>query len=267
MARSRRARKAAKKKPPNPPKGKGGNRDSRTVDQSRRMVQAAAINSNATCYRTIVFVDYQNMYRSAREAFDWLARSGHYGNFRPYGLGRQLVRDRSRVLTEVRVYTGIHTPQRNPAQHGQMQRRMLSWVAAAPDKVQVFPRSLRYDDRGKAREKGVDVELAIDIVSLAIDNAFDVAAIASADTDLVPALQLVADRFPEKQIVTVAYQPLDGCDPPAPLDLPRGNVERRFVTERDFARIVDRTNFYESASDRSAVINPERIASIKGRYA
>jgi hypothetical protein len=61
--------------------------------------------------RTVVFIDYQNMYRSAREAFGWLSEPGHFGNFRPYGLGRQMVREVDRVLNEVRVYTGIHTPQ------------------------------------------------------------------------------------------------------------------------------------------------------------
>ncbi len=265
--RARRAPKAAKKKPPNPPKGKGGNRDAERVPEKCRVLQPVLGSGTATIRRTIVFVDYQNMYRSAREAFDWLSEGGHFGNFRPYGLGRQIVRDETRVLTEVRIYTGIHSPHRNATQHGHMQRRMLSWVAAAPDKVQVFPRSLSYDRNGKAREKGVDVELAIDIAALATDDAFDVLAVASADTDLVPAIQFVADRFPDKEIVTVGYQPLEGCDPPAPLDLPRGEVERRFVTEQDFARITDRTNYYESASDVSTLLDPTRVARIKKRFA
>ena len=265
--RARRARKQQKKKPPNPPKGKGGNRDGRRVPEKQRVLQPVAVSSTAAGRRLVVFIDYQNMYRSAREAFGWLAEGGHFGSFRPYGLGRQLVRDESRVLSQVRVYTGIHTPYRNPAQHGQMQRRMLSWVATAPEKVQVFPRMLRYDANGKPREKGVDVELAIDIVSLATDDAFDVLAVASADTDLVPAIQFVANRFPDKEIVTVGYQPLEGCDPPAPLDLPQGGVERRFVTAQDFARIADRTNYYESASDVSALLDPKRVARIKRRFA
>jgi uncharacterized LabA/DUF88 family protein len=237
----------------------------RTTYPKRRSLRPDVTSAAPTCRRTVVFVDYQNMYRSAREAFGWESKGGHFGSFRPYGLGRQLVRDESRVLTQVRVYTGLHTPHRNPVQHGQMQRRMLAWVAAAPDKVQVFPRSLAYDASGRAREKGVDVELAIDIVSLAIDDAFDVLAVASADTDLAPAVQFVAERFPEKELVTVGYRPLAGCEPPAPLDVPCGGVERRFVTMDDFARIADRTNYYESANDASAVLDPDRVARIKRR--
>lgn len=142
---------------------------------------------------------------------------------------------------------------------------MLAWVAEAPEEVQVFPRPLRYDAEGRAREKGVDVELAIDIVSLALDDRFDVAAVASADTDLVPALQFVAERFPGKRIVTVAYRPVAGCESPAALDLPRGRVQRRLVTQREFAKIADRTNFHRPASDVSGAIDPRRVAGIRRR--
>jgi uncharacterized LabA/DUF88 family protein len=218
--------------------------------------------------RTIVFVDYQNMYRSAREAFGWEAEGGHFGNFRPYGLGRQMARAADRTLTEVRVYTGIHTPQRNSTQNAHMQRRMSAWLAEAPEKVQVFPRPLRYSrQRPQGEEKGVDVELAIDLARLALDNELDVAVMASADTDLVPALQLVADRFPDKSLVTVAWSPEQGFDCPAPLDLPRGQVERVRVSKRDFDRIADKRNFYVSASDMSKQLDPERWKRIKGRFA
>ena len=75
-----------------------------------------------------------------------------------------------------------------------------------------FPRPLRYSPkRPHGEEKGVDVELAIDIVSLALDDLFDVCVLASADTDLVPSLQLVADRFPDKTLVTLGLEPLPGC--------------------------------------------------------
>lgn len=219
--------------------------------------------------RTVVFVDYQNMYRSAREAFGWLSEGGHFGNFRPYGLGRQAVRETERTLGQVRVYTGVHTPQRNPSQHAQMQRRMSAWVAESPEKVHLFPRPLRYGRRGP-EEKGVDVELAIDFVGLALDDAFDVAVLASGDTDLVPALKFVADRFPNKSLVTLGYatEPDWAGDnpPPAPLDLEGAPIERRFIPKRDFDRIADKRNFYESASDASGQIDPDRWKRIRKRY-
>lgn len=217
--------------------------------------------------RTVVFIDYQNMYRSAREAFGWVSEGGHFGNFRPYGLGRQMVREQPRILEQVRVYTGCHTPQRDAAQHAHMQRRMSAWIAESPAKVEVFPRPLRYGRRGP-EEKGVDVELAIDFVRLAIDNVFDVAVLASADSDLVPSLKFVADRYPDKTLVTLGYAPEPGFvgdPPPAPLDIAGAQIERRFVTKSDFDRIADKRNFYESASDHSAHIDPERWRRIQQR--
>jgi NYN domain len=135
------------------------------------------------------------------------------------------------------------------------------------EKVELFPRPLRYSSRRpEGEEKGVDVELAIDFVRLALDDDFDVAVLASADTDLVPARQFVADRLPDKTLVTVALEPLDGLMAPAPLDLPRGDVERVTIPKRDFDRMADRRNFYLSASDLSRTLDRDRWERIKQRY-
>ena len=45
------------------------------------------------------------------------------------------------------------------------------------------------------QEKGVDVKLAIDFVLGAIDGEYDVGVVFSTDTDLRPALEMVANRF------------------------------------------------------------------------
>lgn len=179
-----------------------------------------------------------------------------------------MVREPDRVLTEIRVYTGIHTPVRDARLNAMMQRRMSAGIAEQPDKVDVFPRPLRYSlKRPKGEEKGVDVELAIDVVSLALDDAFDVCVVASGDTDLVPALQLVADRFPDKTLVTLGLEPITGCEEntPAPLDLPRGDVVRHRITLRDFGRMADRRNFFESSTDQSDAVDADRWENIRRR--
>ncbi|MGH3041921.1 MAG: NYN domain-containing protein [Gaiellaceae bacterium] len=219
--------------------------------------------------RAVVFIDYQNMYRSARDAFGWASEAGHFGNFRPLGLGGLAIRGKGCILSQVRVYTGIHTPRGNAVQYAMAQRRIGAWIAEAPERVQVFPRPLRYSPGYKrAQEKGVDVEFAIDFVRLALDDEFDVAVLASADTDLVPALQFVADRFPEKGLITLGYEPEAGfaADAPAPLDLPRGTVERRFIKKADFKRVADRRNFYEPRSDENARVDPKRWDRVKRRF-
>lgn len=194
----------------------------------------------------VVFVDYQNFYKGAREAFGWENDAGQFGNFRPLALGRLVCGD-ERTLKEVRVYTGLAAPERNRPLHAMMNRRIEAWRAADPDRVKVFPRTLRYPPP-QGREKGVDVHLAVDFVRLAIEERYDVAILCSADTDLLPALEFVARRFPEKMIETIAWAPIPSCEGnvAAPLDPSGGGVTRRRVSDAEFRYLADKTNYFEA---------------------
>lgn len=215
-----------------------------------------------------LFVDYQNMYRSARDAFGWNAEGAHFGNFRPELLAQQLARaNHTLYVDSIRVYTGIHTPRGNAHQNAAMNRRMSAWIADGPDLTEVFPRPLAYRGRGNAREKGVDVELAIDMVSLALDEAYTTLILASADTDLIPAIDLIHRRNPGIRIVTLGYEASPGYqhDPPAPIDLSGGGAIRRLITKSEFETIVDRRNFNLSASDASGRIDSGRWKRVQDR--
>jgi uncharacterized LabA/DUF88 family protein len=218
--------------------------------------------------RAIVFIDYQNLYRGAREAFGYDAHAmpGHYGNIRPISLGRVLTRATDRTLEQVRVYTGVPTPKNDRKGNAIMQRRLAAWVGDAPDKVEIFPRPLSYPPP-RGREKGVDVELAIDIVRLALDDAYDVAIVASADTDLVPALHFVVHRCEGKTVETATWEPEPGfeADTAAPVDIPGGGVARTTVLKRDFDRIAERRNFMKSTHDPASVVGQSRWDTIQGR--
>jgi hypothetical protein len=187
------------------------------------------------------------MYRGAREAFDWQAEVGAYGSFRPLGLGRSLASLPDRTLTEVRVYTGVPTPDRDAQGHGAMQRRTQAWVAEAPDLVTLVTRPLRYQPGrgGTPREKGIDVQLAIDIVRLSLAGELDLLILASADSDLVPALEFVLAGCPTVEIETVAWDPVPGCATAAPIDVPGGSprISRRQLPLTEFERFADKRNF------------------------
>jgi uncharacterized LabA/DUF88 family protein len=195
--------------------------------------------------RCVVFIDYQNFYKGAREAFGWEEHPANYGNFRPLALGR-LVCGEDRTLEEVRVYTGLAAPERNRPLHGMMNRRIDAWRNADPGRVKVYPRTLRYPPP-KGREKGVDVHLAVDFVRLAIEDRYDIGILCSADTDLLPALEFVARRFAEKAIETIAWKPIPGLEGnvAAPLDPSGGGVRRRRVSDSEFGHVVDKKNYFE----------------------
>lgn len=57
---------------------------------------------------------------------------------------------------------------------------------------------------GKFHEKGVDVQIAVDIVRGAIKNEYDICYLISSDTDLLPAIQTAKDE--KKKIVYVGFE-------------------------------------------------------------
>ena len=56
---------------------------------------------------------------------------------------------------------------------------------------------------GKYHEKGVDVQIAVDLVRGAIKNEYDICYLISSDTDLLPAIKTAKDEG--KKIVYVAF--------------------------------------------------------------
>jgi NYN domain len=147
--------------------------------------------------RVVLFVDYQNVFNSARERFH---RTGPRcltdGQIEPVRLGHLLAsrRQRPSQLAEVRVYRGHPDSTRQPRTRAANDRQTASWMK--DPLVSVFRRPLRYP-RGwpaiPAQEKGVDVALAIDMVRLALRSDYDAAILFSTDTDLVPALEAVRE--------------------------------------------------------------------------
>jgi uncharacterized LabA/DUF88 family protein len=202
--------------------------------------------------RVVVFIDYQNVYRGARDAFGWRDSRGFVGNIRPLRLARLLAEGADRRLTQARVYTGVPVAERDPKGHAVMQRRLAAWKADAPGLVDVYVRSLRYPPR-QGREKGVDVQLAVDVVRLAMENAYDVLVLASADSDLLPVLEFVAERYPEKAIETMGWRGLPEGDAAAPLDVRGFDVRRHRLTLDEFTAVEDVTNYF----GRAPVVRPE----------
>jgi len=58
----------------------------------------------------------------------------------------------------------------------------------------------------KNEEKKTDVNIAVRLLDDAYDNCFDVAVVISGDSDLVPPIEAVRARFPEKRLL-VAFPP------------------------------------------------------------
>lgn len=158
--------------------------------------------------KLVLFIDAQNVYKGARDAFFDDEAPNQDGQIDPWKVGQLLVEKQESagyptVLEEVRIYTGYHSPEYNQRGYDAYQRQSAAWKKSG---CKVFPRVLRYDPTGESppREKGVDVQLAIDYVRLAIDDDYDVGVIFSNDTDLLPAIEFVLDRYMIEKLVHTA---------------------------------------------------------------
>ena len=70
-------------------------------------------------------------------------------------------------------------------------RQKASWEQI--EQVEVVDRPLQYIKGQPPRQKGVDVAMALDIVTLGSRGEYDCAAVVSTDTDLLPAIEYIKE--------------------------------------------------------------------------
>ena len=138
--------------------------------------------------RAIAFVDGQNLFHVAREAF------GHtFPNYDVVALARTTCEARGWRLRQVRFYTGVPDDADSAFWH---QFWTAKGAAMGRRGVAVYTRPLRYRSRAIAlpdgtplsvrfgEEKGIDVRIALDVIRLAHHRVYDVGVLFSQDQDL-----------------------------------------------------------------------------------
>ena len=191
----------------------------------------------------IAFVDGQNLFHAARVAF------GHsYPNYDVKELAETVSRRMGWSLVQVRFYTGVPDASDNAFWNH-------FWNAKLPqmgrEGIWTFQRPLRYRNqsievpghgtvtRMVGSEKGIDIRIALDVVSLARRQALDVALVFSQDQDLSE----VADEIREIARQQGRWIKMASAFPASPV---YGN--RRGINGTDWIRI-DRAE-YDACLDR-----------------
>ncbi len=151
--------------------------------------------------RVAAFVDGQNLFHAAREAF-----GRRYPDFDPEALARRVCEDKGWKLRELHFYTGVPDERDDPFWNAFWNSKLAKLGSRG---VHIFRRALRYHEKTlklpdgtshtfrAGHEKGTDVRLALDVVRLALENAFDVALVFSQDQDLsevAEEIRLIARR-------------------------------------------------------------------------
>jgi uncharacterized LabA/DUF88 family protein len=226
--------------------------------------------------RVAVLIDQQNLYRSARDAYNWMAEPSLKGNAMPLDLGRLLALGdlaqpasedeniAARDLVAVRVFMGQPSQRYDPREYARALRQRQYWDRSS-EVIEIRHRTLRYPpnwqprDAERPREKGIDVLLAMELVRGASDPMYDcpydLAILVSGDTDLLPAVEFVIGQKGAHAIQCATPAPITDQDgrpltaPPASL---RASVAPGQPTNRTisipmqlFERVADRTNHYE----------------------
>jgi uncharacterized LabA/DUF88 family protein len=176
----------------------------------RRGFNFMAITDEPATKSVMVFFDGQNLYQHAKDAF-----GHHHSNYDPVKLHKAVCKAKGWRPTLVRFYTGIPNAIESPMWTAYWANRVLALKRAG---VHVTTRPLRYrraavidhngdpvlEDDGQPvvsvtpQEKGIDVRLALDLVSCARKRQFDIALIFSQDQDLQEVVQEIAEIAKEQ---------------------------------------------------------------------
>lgn len=200
--------------------------------------------------RVAVFIDYQNMYYGARRAFGGpRADSPIVGQIDPAALARLLIRvgrvvDPARVLCATNVYRGEPGRLSHRKVRAAFAGQTRQWRFDSSLTVKTTPLRYRRDDQSgrkawRAEEKGIDVLLAVDVVRGAYLDEFDTAVVASADTDLLPALEETLRAG--KRVETASW-----ADPAvafATLRVPGRRIWNHHLRREHFEAVMDTTDY------------------------
>jgi uncharacterized LabA/DUF88 family protein len=166
--------------------------------------------------RVAVFFDWQNAYKTAREAFGLWNMPNEHGNFSPYRLARLLAAGNERgadgKLTRVEIHRGLPSQRHDKQGYAANRRQSAAWMAENREIVVPILRPLRYPHNYPDEpeiEKGVDVNLALRAVERVLTDKCDVAIIFSHDTDLLPVPETIARLAGVEHVETASWSSED----------------------------------------------------------
>ncbi len=142
--------------------------------------------------RVAVFVDDEGFSRSGFDAFGSLPLCGPPPALDPVAVACALFAGGRRALEALRVYCAVPDGRVDEPAFADTLRAMERWSAAGAIVVRRPMGAAAC--RGAPGHKGLAVALAIDLVSMAWRDEYDVAIVCSCDHDLEPAVKAVLDQ-------------------------------------------------------------------------
>ena len=163
--------------------------------------------------RVAVFIDWQNAYRAGRRAFELDDQGNERGNFSPLQLGRILDRGQQSGQGGSAGPGGDSSGAAEPCQgpdrswgESAAGRRLGQGGRVVGDPAApVIALSVSGRADQAPVEKGIDVQLALAVAETALTETADVAILFTHDTDLTPAIEMVARLKGPRRIETAGW--------------------------------------------------------------
>lgn len=170
--------------------------------------------------RVAVYIDGSNLYYKLK---DLGIKNSTYFEYAAFA--KWLARGRSVVAK--RYYVGVVRSKDGDEKSKKMQEgqvRLFNHLQSNKEKFNIQRGYLMKND-GTFHEKGVDVKMAVDLLSGAYEDIYDVAILISSDTDLIPAIQKVKQLGKEVEYIGFSHKPSYG--------LIKNVNETRLLTKED----------------------------------
>jgi uncharacterized LabA/DUF88 family protein len=134
--------------------------------------------------RIIVYIDGSNLYFKLKNLY-----ISHTSQFNYRGLAKYLTKNR--ILTDINYYVGAVQLNQHNKKTKKIHQGQLTLFNTLLDKNIKLHKGYLMKNNGVYHEKGVDVNIAVDILVGAYENLYDTALLLSSDTDLIPAIQKI----------------------------------------------------------------------------
>lgn len=198
-----------------------------------------------------IVIDYQNIHLTAHGHFCANGEPPHLCLIHPLHFANQVLVQRNLIkrlladrnggefepatLGSVHAFRGQPSNVRDATAYRRTQAQQSEWTRDA--RVRVTYRTLKYDPKGVAREKGIDVMVALEVIQLAAQaNGDQIVILAAHDTDQEPALalghQLIGGRLETA-----------GWDSQKQLRVPGKTFWHTKLQREHFERTIDRRDY------------------------
>lgn len=152
--------------------------------------------------RVAVFIDGGNFYHKLKDL-----KIKNKSQFGYRQLAEWLARDRALVYAG--YYIGVVRAKPDDAKGQALRAGQVGLFnfLRSPKQRFVIRQGYLTNNNGKYHEKGVDVQLAVDLLVGAYENTYDAAILLSSDTDLIPAIKKVKELGKAVEYIGFAHHP------------------------------------------------------------